>query len=493
MSNTQPMGIQFYPTPVAVIDAMLAPYEQEYERAATVFANSKTYTVKGVPHARIFEPSGGRGDIADAVVDRYRFRPDRVTVCEIDPDLNAVLRSKKYTVAGFDFLQYTERIRSSLILMNPPFRDGAKHLLHAWELADGCDIACVLNRETIDNPYTSERRRLAQIIDIFEGSVEYIGRAFANAPVVADVDCIIVRLTKPASERVIDFDEFTDLEHEELFTAKHGANVNLPSSSSAIESVVAQYNAARAALQRKHDSVDAVTYFTKGVSVQWGKASTYDEDTAALRAGFWQYVFESLRIGKMATAKFKRDFDEQVEQMQSLAFSVNNIAQVIRHFVDKRDEIMTRCMIDVFDQATRYHKATVNHREGWKNNRAHMIAPKLVVPNAVSQEFSWRISYYHGNEDFLRDIDKALCFANEIPFGEVHTLADAVREKCDRINRGEPYDEPFESDHFEKIRVFKKGTLHAKFKDTDMLARLNAKVAAAKGWTDLPDGDYVQR
>lgn len=48
--------------------------------------------------------------------------------------------------------------------MNPPFSDGVKHLLHAIEIAEktGSEIVCILNANTIKNPYSNGRKLLLQ-------------------------------------------------------------------------------------------------------------------------------------------------------------------------------------------------------------------------------------------------------------------------------------------------------------------------------------------
>lgn len=53
-----------------------------------------------------------------------------------------------------------------LIVMNPPFENGVKHLLKALEMQsrNGGSIVCLLNAETIKNQCTNERITLNRIL-----------------------------------------------------------------------------------------------------------------------------------------------------------------------------------------------------------------------------------------------------------------------------------------------------------------------------------------
>ena len=84
----------------------------------------------------ILEPSAGKGDLCDAIVKLSGWRdPERakksIHCCEIEPELQAALRGKGYSLVGTDFLNFQPHTRYNLIVMNPPFLTGEKHLLHA--------------------------------------------------------------------------------------------------------------------------------------------------------------------------------------------------------------------------------------------------------------------------------------------------------------------------------------------------------------------------
>ena len=88
---------------------------------------------------------------------------------------------------------------SDIVIMNPPFSEGAKHLLKAWDFIHDGEVICLLNEETIKNPYTEERKRLVQIIEQF-GNVEYLGDCFSTAEHKTSVNVAMVYLKKTAPD-----------------------------------------------------------------------------------------------------------------------------------------------------------------------------------------------------------------------------------------------------------------------------------------------------
>ena len=84
---------------------------------------------------------------------------------EKNTELQHVLKSKGYNLIADDFLRYSGDFAFDYIIMNPPFDNGAKHLLKAWEISKGAEIICLLNAETYYNPYSKERQLLKEIID----------------------------------------------------------------------------------------------------------------------------------------------------------------------------------------------------------------------------------------------------------------------------------------------------------------------------------------
>ena len=115
-----PQKSEFYPTPESLVDRMLAGIDWS-------MVNS------------VLEPSAGKGDLALAVQQKYKIRfyrdkPVDIDCIEIDQNLRHILNGKELRVVHDDFLTYDALKRYDLIVMNPPFSEGDKHLLKALDM-----------------------------------------------------------------------------------------------------------------------------------------------------------------------------------------------------------------------------------------------------------------------------------------------------------------------------------------------------------------------
>ena len=100
-----------------------------------------------------------------------------------------ILRAKGYRLISDDFLTFSTNKRYDLILMNPPFSNGDEHLLKAIQLMEsGGQIVCLLNAETVRNPYTQRRRLLMSLLSKYEAHIEFIANAFKHAQRKTDVE-----------------------------------------------------------------------------------------------------------------------------------------------------------------------------------------------------------------------------------------------------------------------------------------------------------------
>ena len=116
----------FYPTPKEVIAQMLLG--------------------ENIVGKTVLEPSAGKGNIVDYLKENGAAR---VIACEKDPNIRKLLDGKCEIIAD-DFLTVTSEQVSHVdyIVMNPPFSEGARHILHAFEIAPaGCTIVALCNHK----------------------------------------------------------------------------------------------------------------------------------------------------------------------------------------------------------------------------------------------------------------------------------------------------------------------------------------------------------
>ena len=227
---------EFYPTPPELIAKMLE---------CDIAKKRET----------ILEPSAGKGDILDfiALFDDYhgschydyqwyvkrlkegkyediphiiledtikRFKEGKrsnkfikgAECVEIDKNLCTILRDKGYRVYNDDFLLYDDDKHFDLIIMNPPFSNGDEHLLKAISIAEktGSKIICLLNAETIKNPFSNKRKLLVNTLKKYNAEIEFVKNAFSDAE----------RKTDPRdhrSDRIL----FLFMDHRRPFLPRH--------------------------------------------------------------------------------------------------------------------------------------------------------------------------------------------------------------------------------------------------------------------------------
>lgn len=183
----------FYPTPQNIIDKMLCNLD---------FTMIKS----------ILEPSAGKGDIVEVLKKKaenhnkywghkeYQFDIDCI---EIDQNLQHILKGKNFRVVYNDFLTYDTMKEYDLIIMNPPFSNGCKHLLKALEMQErnGGAVVCLLNAETLKNPCTNDRLDLQRKLTEYNAKIEFIQNAFLDAERKTAVEIALVKVQLPEVQR----------------------------------------------------------------------------------------------------------------------------------------------------------------------------------------------------------------------------------------------------------------------------------------------------
>lgn len=494
----------FYPTPADVAALMLAHLDSTRLRSA-----------------RILEPSAGKGDLADAAVNSmlqdtrqygYYSRGDEyrsgIHCCEIHPELQATLRGKGYTLQAADFLSFWPDEKYDCIIMNPPFHEAEKHLLHAWEILDHGDILCLLNEQTLLNPCTAARQQLAAII-AEQGEVEHLGPCFEDAERKTSVRVSLVHLRKDAPEPQFDFlksgmdrdtsPQFSDEGRfdGEIATRDTVGNLVLAfdkSRSLFLELALKAQELAHYAgtLAPRDKSADALTEALK--DLMQGKASretqeyAYNKYVRGLKKSAWDEVFRLTKAGDIMSAGVRREFEQLRRQHERMAFSEPNIFALLDTLFANRHHILRQCVVEAFDELTTYHKENRLAVEGWKTNDAWKVNERFILPHVVDSDWGeWHIRY--NTEEKLMDLDRAMAFLEGKRLEDVPMTISAALRTTFRLYGKEASGALTTSSYFE-IRPYKKGTCHFRFRDCALWEQFNRVAAQGKNW--LPD-DYKSR
>jgi hypothetical protein len=503
----------FFPTPRAVARKMLAKITNK--------------------HAKYYlDPSAGKGDLADVIrqpctyeefqTENPQFRSEsghysrheredasvHIDVIESYPALTDVLRGKRYEVVGFDWLTYDGVSYYDVILMNPPFSEGAKHLLKAWEFIHDGEIVCLLNEETIKNPYSEERQRLVKIIEQF-GNVEYLDDCFSTAEHKTDVKVAMVYLKKVAIDDTPDlWAKQTTSEKE--YAADFSGDVTFLAINDNLGNMEHWYNLgnehwmegimhirkAKYLMDQNKISVSRGDDFAKILVLALENVQTCKaEFLRSHRRRAWTSVFEQMEFGRWLDSKQQETFMRDVQRDSTIPFTAENIRGTLDNVFRSRTKLFDESVARVFDDLCSHAiengagpvipeslKRHWSRGEGWKTNDSWKVNQKLIFPRGVDYSYSgFTLSYGQGRTIYT-DLDRILCVLDGKTLADCHTIGHAIEARCRSLGQQVVQGgATFESDYFEG-RFFKKGTVHLKWKRLDLWERFNITAAAGKKW-----------
>lgn len=457
------------------------------------------------------DPSAGKGDLAKAILGFGRNARDfghygsnrsrhRVDVIESDPDLIHILRANEdLNFVGMDWLTYSGVSYYDAIVMNPPFSNGAAHLIHAWEFLHAGEIVCLLNQETIDNPYTDERQRLAKII-AQHGSVEALGQCFRDSERPTDVHVALVYLKKTAD------DDRIDLWHtagaEKPINDDIGSPEALPALRDRLGNMEHYYSQAltemfkafghirKASLfmdalgtglrgHREHEDMGVILKMAQG-----NVTSARAEFAKALRRAAWTHVFEQCEFTKWLDSKQSEELMRDVERT-TIAFTAENIKGTLENIFLQRQKLFEQSVWNVFQALARHFKGnatgdigTGDGRSGWKTNDSFKVNTRLVFPYGCRYSYG-SFDIYSNREAgaVYMDLDRILAVLDRSKFEETLTVCQALQHRFQSCR----VPGTCHSTYFE-IRYFKKGTVHLKWKRLDLWEAFNVTAAAGRKW-----------
>lgn len=483
----------FYPTPASLAEELTAGYDWK--------------TVQSV-----LEPSAGKGDLARKAGYRMyqkrmghapydeRSRKEAITstdidCIEIDPTLRAILEGQGFRVVHNDFLTFETQKRYDLILMNPPFDQGAEHLLKALEIqSHGGKIACILNAETLRNPYTAARQRLVKELMAHGAEITYKERAFADAERRTNVDIAIIRVELPKVKR--------DSIMDEMRKAPTYKAQEIPSQYAEmvrynqIDEWVNRYNfevACGIRLIEEYRALepfivaDPMEKYTHPILIlkclgDSGRDTslTVNSYIRQTRGKYWRAIFQQKTFTEKLTGNLLQELYDNVRQLMDYDFSVYNILTLVIKMNAKVVGGIEDTIVELFDDWTRksWNEDSPNRHyyDGWKTNDCFSVRKKVIIPFYDAYD-SWdkRFRAYRVIQQF-RDIEKVFDFLDSGRTTWAGSL-DGALKKAEETGDTRNIDTKYFTATF-----YKKGTAHLVFKDNDLLEKFNLFAGQKKGW-----------
>ncbi len=465
-------------------------FEQYYRTPTEVAEKVADFIQK--PVKVILEPSAGTGELAEGFIKAkgYPFSEEDFHCVEFDKNRSATLKGKGFRVIWDDFETFQPLMPYQTIIMNPPFHNGAKHLLKALNiLADGGEIACILNAETIKNPFSKERRELVrQLEEQEEYKVEYVESAFEDS----DVEIAIVYAKKKeASAKCITFENYKKSEIEErqatgdLSMTRYGeVKALIDNYRAEVKTALKLYeevqNYNKVAIHGEYNEVFEIR-------IKHGYCSGRAGIVKAINSNYWHRLLFSEELDRLLTSETRGVYSSKLNEMADYEFNERNILQLKEDLCRSLYSNIDRAIMKVWDSFTsrfswsEYSK-NIHYYNGWKTNKAFKCNKRIILPlNAFS---GWQKTFelYRANV-VLSDIEKAM---NYLDSGRTESADMAnklqVAKDCGRNTN-------IDTKYF-TVNLYKKGTAHLTFKDLELLKKFNLYCGKKLKW--LPE-DYGKK
>ena len=528
--NFKQLPDEFYPTPPELGAKML---------------NHKF--IKG-KHETILEPSAGKGDLIDFLLltieylerrdyCRYIYKNDlampyetvidgvinefvlpdfkkgkrsekyneKVDCIEADSNLCAILRSKEYRVYNDDFLAWDDDKHYDLIVMNPPFSNGDEHLLKAISLAEktGSKIICLLNAETIRNPYSNKRKLLTNTLEKYNAEIEFVQNAFSNAERKTGVEVVIIHVEIPApfkeksqiweeleqSNVEIDEPEFSN----EIVSADDPLRMAVKLYKQELQAgkrLIEEYLALKPYLTSTFENEETPSYM-RGclLTLSSGKDGLdWNEYLYSLRYKYWHQLLHNPSFIKNLTSNLREEYYSMISEFANKDFSLKNIYAVKMDTISRTAKGIEEKIVSMFDQLSYENSmeaaGNVHYFNGWKSNSAFKINQKVVIPycqswDGIFKKFDfWYYGYGHNVFKILDDLEKCLAF---LQISDSEYIYDIDLNNQLKVYQQQQITKKMQFRYFD-VDVFKKGTMHIKFRDFDLLKRFNIYGCQHKGW-----------
>jgi hypothetical protein len=447
---------EFYPTPLSVIEQMGIDC---YDKVC-------------------LEPSAGKGDIIDYL---NKNGASEVLACEQNKDLATITGSKSQLIANDFFTVTSEQVSHvNIIVMNPPFSNADKHIMHAWNIAsEGCEIIALCNYQTISNSYGYSRGELRQTINDY-GEAQNLGDCFSQAERKTGVEVGLIRLFKPVLSEDFNWDGF-------FYAMETESHIDGLMSYNEVRAIVNTYVAAVKCFDRAKEIGDELSRLTgeqafEIIVGQQKNITTKEQFAREFQIKQWKRVFSKLNIEKFVTKGVMQDINKFTNSRLNYPFTMKNVYRMIDIIIGTREATMNRAIVEAVDNFTKHTHENRYGVEGWKTNEGHLLNKKFICGWIVSHSFSGGLelsTYQNRNTEQVVDLMKALAYITGIDFSCIPSVYEVNKDKLQPNTW-------YEWGFFD-FKVFKKGTGHFKFKDEKVWEQLNRTYAKIKGQV-LPEG-----
>lgn len=442
--------------------------------------------------SNILEPSAGKGDIVKYIESRKRYyQTYTIDVIEIDPELRNLLFGAGYNVVWEDFLTFESHKEYTDIIMNPPFDDGAKHLLKAIEVAENqistnCQIHTIVNAETIKNPFSNERKSLLNKLELYKAKIEYRHNAFSDSERKTNVEVALIYLDVDVISRGHDiYDQVMQgFKKKDTKNIKRGLSTQVQSQElqhrlDDIERYVNEYEQAVKLIKSSYvnmyerkqflnylESVNKFDHSMSGVNKLDYTYTLLNQELHSLRSLYWRLILNTKKIRGILTKGGIEKLEKQISLAENMEINMMNIEMLIMSLQYNQKDLLIDSCVSLFERITKHHmneySKNLHYYNGWKTNNAFKVNPKIIIP--VS---GFEIRFGTFIKDSYDKIDWGIKGLIDDIVRMMQLFNIEINNKFETSGNNE-----FENEWL-KFKIFKKGTIHIWFKDIDTLSKFN--------------------
>lgn len=533
---------EFYPTPLPLIDKMLDGIDWDYI-------------------STILEPSAGKGNILKEIAKRakgknvdaieyddnlrqilqWNFSKDRLNEIEVEekkflekcgykyyekrrtgwyyfdnieskylsipePNLIEIIKYKNQKKEFFsegihivakDFLTYEPFKQYDLIIMNPPFSNGDRHLLKAIKMQEdfGGNIVCLLNAETIKNPFTQSRKYLAELLEKYNAQIEFIENGFTTAERKTDVEVALVKIViPPRKEESTIYEHFKNEEHYEEFNTDEKTEIEVTDFLKSIINrykieiksgleLIKLYNDLSPYLRPSFDNETNLYGYNliRLMDKSGHNPITVNTYVKNVRNKYWTALLTNKKVTGQLTSTLQEEYRKKVATYEEYDFSEFNIKMLLNdmnaHIKKGIEEEIDKMYDRLTEEHTYYPECSKNKHlyDGWKTNKAWKIDKKVIIPvYGIFDKFYNKPREYKAY-DVLSDIERILNFFDGNLTADVN-LKETIESY---FNQGTMKNIPCK---YFKATFYKKGTCHLVFTCPELIKRFNIYAAKHRGW-----------
>ncbi len=215
-----------------------------------------------------------------------------------------------------------------------------------------------------------------------------------------------------------------------------------------------------------------------------GSVPHINEYLRLVRMKYWKALFSNKEFVGKLTSNLRDEYMKKVSAMADYDFTLFNIQQIAEQMNAEMGKGIQETIVALFDKLTEEHSwypecsKNIHYYNGWKTNKVHKINSKVIIPTyGMFSSYSWHTETFEVRqaESTISDIEKVFDYLDGDETASVD-LHGVLLRACEV---GQTRNIPCK--YFD-VTLYKKGTMHIKFRSQALVDRFNIYCCRKKNW-----------